>query len=76
MAVSHYAINYGSQEDIDQRNFEVENNLRPIKVICKKCGYVDENDTEFINIEEDFQGADVLTFKCKCGEVRKSRRFG
>ena len=49
---------------------------KKIQVRCKKCGFVNEDDTEFINIEEDFQGADVLTFKCKCGTVNKSRRFG
>jgi len=47
-----------------------------IKVKCSKCGWLYEDDVEFINIEEDIQGADVLTFKCKCGKVRKSRRFG
>jgi len=48
-----------------------------ITVICRNCGTVKEVDTEFINIEEDIQGADVLTFKCPtCNTVQKSRRFG
>lgn len=48
-----------------------------IQVRCSECGWIDEDRTEFINIEEDFQGADILTFKCpKCGKVRKSRRYG
>lgn len=38
---------------------------------------VDEEEIEFENIEEDFQGADVLTFICpRCGESHKSRRYG
>jgi len=47
-----------------------------IRVNCKKCGWVNEDKVETLNIEEDFQGADVLTFKCLCGKVRKSRRYG
>ena len=48
------------------------------KVIkCSKCGWMDEDKVEFRNIEEDFQGADVLTFKCPiCGGIEKSRRYG
>ena len=49
---------------------------KPIKVKCSKCGWLNERDVEYINIEEDIQGADVLTFKCLCGMIRKSRRFG
>ena len=38
---------------------------------------IDEQDVEFENIEEDFEGRDVLTFKCpECGETHKSLRFG
>lgn len=47
-----------------------------IKVNCKECGWVEEKKVEFLNIEEDFDGADILTFKCLCGEERKSRRYG
>ncbi len=50
---------------------------RPILVRCSKCGDVDEKKVKVLNIEEDFQGRDVLTFECpKCGETRKSLRFG
>lgn len=50
---------------------------KKIKVRCEKCGWIDENDTEFIDISEDFQGADLLTFKCKkCGTKSTSRRYG
>jgi len=38
---------------------------------------VDEETTKFENIEEDFQGRDVLTFQCpKCKQTHKSLRFG
>jgi hypothetical protein len=49
---------------------------KEMQVNCPKCGWVDQKDVEFLNIEEDFQGADVLTFKCLCGKVRKSRIYG
>lgn len=48
-----------------------------IKVMCSKCGWINEKDVEFVNIEEDFQGADILTFICPmCGQKRKSHRVG
>lgn len=49
-----------------------------IKVYCSNCKeWYSEKKVEFLNIEEDFQGADVLTFKCHvCGEHQKSRRYG
>lgn len=38
---------------------------------------VPEKDVEFVDIEEDFEGRDVLTFVCPvCGETHKSLRFG
>tara|TARA_Y100000310_G_C20626084_1_gene785969 strand:+ start:130 stop:492 length:363 start_codon:yes stop_codon:yes gene_type:complete len=56
---------------------EMEKNPPKIEVNCSKCGKIDEADTEFVNIEEDFQGADVLTFICPdCHTEQKSRRFG
>jgi predicted RNA-binding Zn-ribbon protein involved in translation (DUF1610 family) len=49
-----------------------------IQVWCTTCkDYFDEKKVEFINIEEDLQGLDVLTFRCpECGEVHKSFRRG
>jgi hypothetical protein len=48
-----------------------------IYVTCRECGRMDEDKVEFINIEEDIQGKDVLTFRCpECKEVRKSYRLG
>jgi RNA polymerase subunit RPABC4/transcription elongation factor Spt4 len=48
-----------------------------VKVNCKKCRrWVDEDLTTFVNIEEDFQGADVLTYICPyCRTEQKSKRF-
>lgn len=38
---------------------------------------VDEKDVTFLNIEEDFQGRDLLTFTCPvCSETHKSYRLG
>ena len=56
---------------------DVESWEPPIKVVCGKCGIMNEEDTEFVGIEEDFQGADILEFICPtCMMVRKSRRYG
>ena len=47
-----------------------------IRVHCSQCGWVKEKDTECVDIEEDMQGADILTFVCPhCKEIRKSRRY-
>jgi len=50
---------------------------KSITVKCSNCQrWVDENKVEFINVEEDFQGADILTFKCpKCNTEQRSRRY-
>lgn len=49
-----------------------------IRVYCKGCkAWVDEDDTEFVDISEDIQGADILKFKCNdCGTISESRRYG
>lgn len=49
---------------------------KPIFVYCSKCGQINEKEVEHLGIEEDIFGADLLTFKCKCGEIRKSNRRG
>ena len=48
-----------------------------IKVNCRKCHkWLNEKDVEFVDIEEDIQGIDTLTFICPiCNIVQKSRRF-
>ena len=50
----------------------------PIVVFCKKCNeWIAEGDTKFENIEEDFQGRDLLTYKCPyCKTSQKSYRVG
>lgn len=50
----------------------------PIKVYCSTCKeWVDERETEFVDIAEDIQGADQLTFRCKkCQQESTSRRIG
>ena len=38
---------------------------------------INEKEVESIDICEDFQGRDLVTFKCpECGEIHKSYRFG
>jgi RNase P subunit RPR2 len=48
-----------------------------IKVKCIDCDtYFDEEKVEFVDIEEDIQGYDILTFTCpKCGKIKKSKRL-
>ena len=50
----------------------------PIQVFCGPCQtYFDETKVEFIDIEEDIQGHDVMTFKCPvCKKERRSKRLG
>ena len=66
------------QDDRKYSERESERKYRTrIQVRCSECGWVDEDDTEFVNIEEDFQGADQLTFICnKCNTQSKSKRYG
>jgi hypothetical protein len=47
------------------------------KVHCSNCpAFIDEDKTKFVNIEEDIQGVDVLTFICpECKTKQKSRIF-
>ena len=60
------------------RKIKTEYDYPPIEVFCAKCSeWVEEVDTEFENIEEDFQGRDLLTFKCPdCKTSQKSYRLG
>ena len=48
-----------------------------IEVRCGPCNeWIDERETEFIDIEEDEQGKDMLTFRCPiCRYKSKSRRY-
>ena len=49
-----------------------------IQVECPECGCrFDEEDVEFLDIEEDFVGRDVESFRCpECGKEVKSFRYG
>ncbi len=51
---------------------------KEIRVYCKKCKkWIDESTAEHLNIEEDIQGRDLLTFKCpECATEQKSFRVG
>ena len=50
---------------------------KKIRVYCTSCREnKKENDVEFLNICEDIEGRDVLTFKCDCGSIEQSLRFG
>jgi len=50
---------------------------RKIQVYCSHCKmWINEDTTEFVNIEEGMQGEDKLTFKCPdCGQTSTSRRY-
>lgn len=58
-----------------KRKFKYE---KKISVHCSTCPrWINEKEVKFLNIEEDIQGHDVLTFECpKCGTKQKSKRFG
>jgi hypothetical protein len=47
-------------------------------VICSECDEQHSpDDVEFVNIEEDFQGRDVITFVCpETGNEAKSNVYG
>ena len=65
----------GKKKNNNKRKFVYK---KVIKVHCSNCPtWVDEDKVKFVNIEEDIQGADVLTFICPhCNTEQKSRRFG
>ena len=51
--------------------------MKEVEVMLECTGdYIPEDEVEFLNVEEDFEGHDVLTFKCpKCGKKHQSMRF-
>jgi hypothetical protein len=51
---------------------------RVIRVFASCCSeWIDERDVHVENIEEDTDGADLLTFTCpRCGHSHRSRRIG
>jgi hypothetical protein len=69
----------GAREDLREEEDPSEiYGERIIKVRCGTCKKdFNEQDVEFLNIEEDIEGRDVMTFKCPdCGESQKSLRRG
>ena len=56
----------------------VHGEYSPIVVFCKNCNeWMAEGDTKFEGVEEDFQGRDLLTFKCPtCKTSQESYRIG
>jgi len=72
-------------EDYDNKKTIKKNGKRfklqytpKVKVICPTCKTLfNEDAVEFVNIEEDIQGRDLLTFVCPvCKESKKSYRLG
>ena len=50
---------------------------KKINVYCNKCKKeIDESKVEFVDICEDPQGRDLMTFVCLCGSHQQSLRFG
>jgi len=51
---------------------------KPIQVMCNNCEQeFDEDLVEFVDIEEDFMGRDILTFICPgCKQKARSFRLG
>jgi RNase P subunit RPR2 len=48
-----------------------------IRVWCKECKeWIEESKTTFVDISEDIQGKDLLTFKCPtCHTEQQSHRI-
>ena len=48
-----------------------------IRCYCSKCReWIDESTIEFVDISEDFEGVDILTFICPtCKTEQSSRRI-
>ena len=57
---------------------KVHGEYSPIVVFCTECSeWISENDTKFEGIEVDFQGRDLLSYKCPyCKTSQKSFRVG
>ena len=50
---------------------------RTIRVYCTQCKKErDETTVAFLDISEDPQGRDLMTFECVCGTKQQSLRFG
>ena len=46
-------------------------------VICENCGYQNVQSVDFLNIQEDIQGRDLMTFVCnECQQEQRSYVLG
>lgn len=61
-----------------QKKTKAQKYERKPKVHCVNCKvFVNVDETEFVNIEEDIQGVDVMTYICPhCKKEQKSKIFG
>jgi RNase P subunit RPR2 len=57
---------------------KIEHTDRVFKCFCKNCNeWVNEKDTEFLDISEDFYGYDLITFICnRCKTKQRSNVLG
>ena len=64
--------------DYDDDFYDWEEYLAPIEVYISCLDkFIPEDDVKMVNIQEDMQGRDLLTFICpECGEVHESYRLG
>lgn len=69
-----------ASEDVDQfiRDLDASPAESPVLLTLSCSGdRVDESAVEFLDVEEDFQGRDLVTFRCPaCGETHQSYRLG
>jgi hypothetical protein len=66
------------KDEFDYFAFAKYRSIHPIQVILECTGeYMNEDEVKFVNIQEDFFGADSLTFVCPiCGQEHVSARLG
>jgi len=58
-------------------NRDLDNHIQVLLVQTCNSERIDEQDVECLNVEEDIQGRDIVTFKCpECGTEHKSVRLG
>ncbi len=61
-------IGNNKAESLDDYQYELK-----AKVMCHTCkAWINVDDCQFLNIEEDIQGRDTMTFRCPDGHESKS----
>jgi hypothetical protein len=78
---AYYERRAEARRERDEARADEDENVygsRTIRVYAECCReWINEGDVHMTNIEEDAQGADVVTFDCpRCGHSHKSRRVG